>query len=92
MIDMNKRVKNRIKATHDLNDLWQKLRDENFLVYEDEDYEHGEHAPYHLICIETQDERFVADVLYRDKTEKELDAEKEFNLKPFLQEIERIEY
>lgn len=91
MADINARIKNRIHATHDLNTLWQKLRDEGFSVYEAEDYTDNEQAPYHLYYIE-KDYGAPVEVLYRDKTEQELAEDKELDLTPFKQEIEWVKY
>lgn len=92
MLDRGTRTKNRIYKTHDLRKLWDKLRKEGYLVYENEDYLDNEQAPYHLYHIEDKDEMFVANCLYRDKTEEEFAIDEELGLTPFLQEIERIEY
>lgn len=92
MIDLGTRIKNRVHATHDLKTLWGRLRKEGFMVYEDEDYLEHEQAPYHLYHIETGDGGFVADVEYRDYSEKELQESRELGLTPFLQEIQWIEY
>ena len=92
MIDLGTRIKNRVHTTHDLRTLWQKLRDEGFMVYEDEEYMYGEQAPDHLYHIETGDGQFVADVHFRDYTEKELQESRELGLTPFLQEVQWIEY
>ena len=94
MIDYGIRIKNRIHATHDLNKLWKKLRKEGFEVWEDEDYVDNSQTPYHLYHVEKPDEnlKFVADCLYRDKTEKELLIDKELGTTPFLQEIQWVKY
>lgn len=91
MADLNMRIKNRIHATHDLNKLWQKLRKEGFSVYEAEDYINNEQAPYHLYYIE-KSYGVPVEVLYRDKTEKELAEDRELGLTPFMQEIEWVKY
>ena len=91
MSDINLRIKNRIHATHDLNRLWQKLRHEGYTVYEAEDYEHGEQAPYHLYLIE-KGYGVPVEVLYKDKTAEEIQEDKELELTPFLQEIEWVKY
>lgn len=93
-MDINARIKNRIHATHDLNTLWQKLRGEGFSVYEAEDYAGNEQAPWHLYYIDKGDATSGAsvEVLYRDKTEKELAEDRELGLTPFKQEIEWVKY
>lgn len=91
MTDINARIKNRIHATHDLNTLWRKLRSEGFSVYEAEDYTDNEQAPYHLYYIEKSYGAPV-EVLYRDKTEQELEEDRKLDLTPFKQEIEWVKY
>lgn len=94
MADINARIKNRIHATHDLNTLWQKLRNEGLQVWEAEDYANNEQAPYHLYYIDKGNAKQGAsvEVLYRDKTEQELAEDKELDLTPFKQEIEWVKY
>lgn len=92
MIDLGTRIKNRVHATHDLRTLWQRLRNEGFMVYEEEDYLDSVQAPYRLISIERGDGGFVARVSYRDYSEKELQESRELGLTPFLQEIQWVEY
>lgn len=92
MTDVNTKIKNRVYRTYDLNTLWIKLRKEGFTVYEAEDYEHGEQSPYHLYHIETDSGSFIADVMYRNYTEQEMQEAKELGLTPFKQEIEWMEY
>lgn len=91
MTDLNARLKNRIHATHDLNKLWEKLRGEGFTVYEAEDYADNEQAPYHLYYIE-KNYGVPVEVLYRDKTNKEIEQDKQLDLTPFKQEIEWVRY
>ena len=94
MADLNTRIKNRIYKTHDLKTLWVKLRKEGLLVWEDEDYTDNAQAPYHLMHIEEETTgcRFVADTLYRDRTEQELAEDRELGITPFKQEIEWVKY
>ena len=94
MSDLNTRIKNRIYKTHDLKTLWAKLRKEGLLVWEDEDYTDNAQAPYHKKKNkkETTGCRFVADTLYRDRTEQELEEDRELDLTPFKQEIEWVKY
>lgn len=89
MLDAHIKMKNRIHATHDLNTLWKRLRKEGYMVYEDEDYPQGE---YHLYHVETADGKFMADTLYRDMTEAELEETRGLGLTPYLQQIEWVEY
>lgn len=91
MIDINAKIKNRIYRTHDLNTLWQKLRDEGCEVWEDEDYINNEQAPYHLYHI-GKSYGVSVNVLYRDRTEQELAEDIELDCTPFKQEIEWVEY
>lgn len=91
MTDINARIKNRIYKTHDLNTLWQKLRDEGCNVWEDEDYIDNEQAPWHLYCID-KGYGASAEVLYRDRTEQELQEDKDLGITPFKQEIEWVRY
>ena len=91
MTDINTKIKNRIHATHDLKDLWVKLRKEGYMVYEAEDYKDNEQAPYHLYYIE-KGYGVPVEVLYRDKTQAELDNDKALDLTPFLQEVEWVKY
>lgn len=94
MTDINTRIKNRINATYDLNKLWQKLRSEGWQVYEAEDYIDNEQAPYHLYYIDNGTAKSGAsvEVLYRDKTEQELEEDRKLDLTPFKQEIEWVKY
>ena len=90
--DIGTRVKNRINATTDLNDLWKKLRNEGYMVWEDEDYENNAQAPHHLYHVETGDGYFVADALYTDRKQEDIEWDKEVGCRPFKQDIVRIEY
>lgn len=94
MTDINARIKNRIYKTHDLNMLWQKLRDEGWQVWEAEDYANNEQAPWHLYCIDDGTAKVGAsvEVLYRDRTEQELQEDKDLEITPFKQEIEWVRY
>lgn len=94
MTDANTRIKNRIHATHDLHTLWQKLRNEGWQVWEDEDYTDNEQAPWHLYYIDKGNATSGAsvEVLFRDKTEQELAEDEELGLTPFKQEIEWVRY
>lgn len=94
MTDANARIKNRIHATHDLHTLWPKLRAEGWQVWEAEDYENNEQAPWHLYYIDKGNAKQGASVavLYRDKTEQELAEDRELGLTPFKQEIEWVSY
>lgn len=91
MIDINTKIKNRIYKTHDLNTLWQKLRNEGCDVWEDEDYIDNEQAPWHLYYI---DKGYGArvEVLYRERTEQELQEDRDLDITPFKQEIEWVKY
>lgn len=93
-MDENTRIKNRIHATHDLNNLWQKLRGEGWNVWEAEDYTNNEQAPWHLYCIDRGNAKVGAnvEVLFKDKTEQELTEDEELGLTPFKQEIEWVRY
>lgn len=93
-MDENAKIKNRIHATHDLNILWQKLRDEGWQVWEAEDYTDNAQAPWHLYCIDRGNATSGAsvEVLFRDKTEQELAEDRELGLTPFKQEIEWVRY
>lgn len=91
MIDLNTRLKNRINNTHDLRKLWDKLRKEGMQVYEAEDYENGEQAPYHMMIIDKGNGAPV-EVLYRNKTPEELAEDEELGITPFLQQIEWVKY
>lgn len=91
MRDLNTTIKNRIHATHDLTKLWEKLRQEGFSVYEAEDYTNNSQAPYHLYYIE-KSYGVPVEVLYREKTEKELQEDKEYGLTSYKQEIEWVKY
>lgn len=91
MLDVNAKIKNRIHATHDLNTLWQRLRDEGFSVWQAEDYIDNDAEPYHLYYIE-KDYGVPVEVLYRDKTSDEIEQDKKLGLTPFMQEIEWIKY
>lgn len=91
MADINTKIKNRIYKTHDLNTLWQKLRNEGWQVWEDEDYINNEQAPYHLYCIDA-DYGASVEVLYRERTEQELQEDRDLDITPFLQEIEWVRY
>lgn len=94
MIDPNTRIKNRIHRTHDLNTLWEKLRGEGLQVWEEEDYSEGEQEPCHLYCIDygKSTQGASVEVCFRDKTEQELEEEKELGLTPFKQEILWVRY
>lgn len=91
MTDINTKIKNRIYKTHDLNTLWQKLRNEGCQVWEDEDYMDNEQAPYHLYCIDKGYGTSV-EVLYRERTKQELQEDRDLDITPFLQEIEWVRY
>lgn len=91
MTDINAKIKNRIYKTHDLNTLWQKLRNEGCNVWEDEDYIDNEQAPYHLYHIDKGYGASV-NVLYRDRTKEEIEEDIKLNIIPFTQEIEWCEY
>lgn len=94
MIDINTKIKNRIYKTHDLNTLWQKLRNEGCQVWEDEDYIDNEQAPWHLYCIDDGTAKVGAsvEVLYRERTEQELQEDRDLEITPFKQEIEWVRY
>lgn len=94
MTDANTKIKNRIYKTHDLYTLWQKLRNEGWQVWEAEDYANNEQAPWHLYYIDKGNAKQGAsvEVLFRDKTEQELEEDRELDLTPFKQEIEWVKY
>ena len=94
MIDDNTRIKNRIHKTHDLYTLWEKLRAEGLQVWEAEDYANNEQAPWHLYYIDKSNAKQGAsvEVLFRDKTDRELAEDRELGLTPFKQEIEWVKY
>lgn len=93
-MDENMKIKNRIHATHDLNTLWPKLRNEGWQVWEAEDYTNNTQEPWHLYYIDRGNATSGAsvEVLFRDKTERELAEDKELGVTPFKQEIEWVKY
>ncbi len=91
MIDTNTKIKNRVYKTHDLSNLWKKLRDEGFSVWEAEDYELNEQEPYHLYYIE-KDYGVPVEVLFRERTDEEIAEDKELGLTPYKQEILQVKY
>lgn len=93
-MDENTKIKTRIYRTHNLYTLWQKLRGEGWNVWEAEDYADNEQAPWHLYYIDRGNPKAGAsvEVLFRNRTEREIAEDKELKITPFKQEIEWVKY
>lgn len=91
-MDESTKLKNRVKLSHDLNRLWEKLRKEGYMVYQDEDYMENEQAPYHLYYIDKSNGDQLISVLYEDKTPEQIQEDALYNRTPYKQFISHITY